>query len=164
MKIIGYVKMHRYDYLIRLQELTDQELRLYSTYVLLANWDRKNKETFGTIAKLPIRKIKEIYLKRWSIGKISNVRKSLIKKGYFRPLPEGGYAVDNYWLYQAKMYQAEQAFRCHEQGIHPSELNVQQNEQRRIEELKQDKDNLLKTLSLPPPSVQPDEQAGEGEK
>lgn len=156
--------MHRYDFLIRLQELTDQELRLYQTYVLIANWDRKNKETFGTTSKLPIREVKKKYLKKWSIGKISTVRKSLIKKGFFIPLSEGGYAVDNYWLYQAKMHQAEQAFHCHEQGIHPSELNVQQNEQHRIEELKQGKDNLVKTLSLPPPSVQPDEQASEGEK
>ncbi len=156
--------MYRYDFLIRLQELTDQEMRLYSTYVLLAHWDRKNKETFGKITKLPIREIQKKYLKRWSIGKISTVRKSLIKKGYFKPLPEGGFAVDNYWLYQAKMLQAEQAFQCHEQGIHPTELNVRKNEQQKLEELNQGKADLAQTLSISPPRVQPDEQKRDEEK
>lgn len=156
--------MYRYDFLVRLQNLTDQEMRLYGTYVLLAHWDKKNKETFGTIAKLPIREIQRKYLKKWSIGKISNVRKSLIKKGYFIPLPEGGFAVDNYWLYQAKMLQAEQAFQCNEQGIHPTEHNVRQNEQQKIEELNRGKVNLAQTLSIPPPRVQPDEQNGKEEK
>jgi hypothetical protein len=163
MKIKGYIKQYRYDFLMRLKSLTDQEMRLYQTHVLLANWDRKNKETFGKIIGLSVRKIREKYLK-WSVGKISDTRKSLVLKGFLKPLPEGGYLVENYWIYQASARQAEQAFQCDEQGIHPTEQNVRENEQGQVNELKQSKDNLVQKLSILQNSVQPNEHNLDREK
>lgn len=162
MNINGYLKLYRYDFLMRLKGLTDQEMRLYLTLVALTKWDRKNKETFGLV-HISVRKLKEKYLKKWSIGKIGTIRKSLVTKEFLTPAEGGGYLVENYWIYQATMPRAELAFQCIEQGIQPTEQNVREIEQRPILALEAGKQNLLQRFTNTFPPVQPTEQNREAE-
>jgi DNA gyrase/topoisomerase IV subunit A len=77
-----------------------------------------------------------------SVGKISEVRTSLIKKGFLEKLPKNKIRVNNFLVYQATVRQAEQIFRCIEQGIQPTEQNIRQNEQQDLTNLQGEIKNI----------------------
>jgi hypothetical protein len=128
-KHVGYLKLYRYFALEYKKRMTDQEYRLFDVYVCLARWDRRDSERYGKTEDLSTRDIKIDHLPMWSVGKISEVRTSLIKKGFLEKLPKNKICVNNFLVYQATVRQAEQIFRCIEQGIQPTEQNIRQNEQ-----------------------------------
>lgn len=128
-KYVGYLKLYRRFALEYKKRMTDQEYRLFDVYACLARWDKRDTDRYGTTEDLSTRDIKIDHLPMWSVGKISEVRTSLIKKGFLEKLPKNKIRVNNFWLYQATVRQAEQGFRCVEQGIQPTEQNIRQNEQ-----------------------------------
>lgn len=123
--------------------MTDQESRLFDVYVVTARWDKRDKERFGIVEDLSFKDIKDDYLPDWSRGKISEVRTSLVKKGFVKKLPKNKTLVENFWIYGATVRQAEQGFRCIEQQVQPTEQNIRQNEQQDHANLQVEKQNLV---------------------
>jgi polyhydroxyalkanoate synthesis regulator phasin len=154
----GFIRQYRYIALIDRKGLTDQEYRLLDVYACLVCWDSKNKDRFGTVTDLTIRDIHVEHLPAWSVGKISGVIKSLIKKGRLTRLPKKRMCVENFWIYQSKPQQAEQAFQLIEQGIQPTEQNIQLVEQNRKDELQNGIAKLVEKFTPFEKNVQPNEQ------
>jgi hypothetical protein len=162
MKNVSFLKLYRYEYLVRLKHLSDQEERLFLKYVSLADWDRKNSKTFGMVRNISIRKLKDEYLPGWSIGKICEIRKKLIDKGYLQIKEKGDVWIDTFWIYQTSVRGAERAFQCIERGIHPSEQNVRQAELTEEDKIRNPKQELLERLNPFKKNVRPDEQSESG--
>jgi hypothetical protein len=161
-KQTGYIRLYRYEFLIRLKHLTDPQQRLFLTYINIADWDRKNPETFGMVRNISIRKLKKLHLPTWSPTKIWETHTSLVKMNYLKIKEDGDIWIDCFWIYQATVPQAERAFRCAEQGIHPSEQNVRQTEQRQVEELQQGVGKLVEKFNPFDKTVRPSEQDESG--
>jgi hypothetical protein len=128
-KLVGYLKLYRYMAIEYKKPMTDQESRLFDVYVVNARWDKRDKERFGIVEDLSFKDIEDDYLPDWSRGKISEVRSSLAKKGFLKKLPKNKTLVENFWIYQATVRQAEQGFRDLEQQIQPTEQSLRQIEQ-----------------------------------
>lgn len=158
----GFIRLYRYIALIDRKGLTDQEYRLLDIYACLVSWDIKNTERFGIVADLTIRDIHDEHLPDWSIGKISGVIRSLIKKGRLARLPKKRMRVENFWIYQAKPPQAEQAFQLIEQGIQPTIQNVQLAEQNQREILRNGMSKVIENVTSFQKNVQRSERDGEG--
>ena len=158
----GFIRQYRYIALIYNRNLTDQECRLLNVYACLVGWDIKNTEHFGVVKELTIEDIHQEHLPSWSTGKISGVIKSLIEKGRLTRLPKKRMRVENFWIYQAKPQQAEQAFQLIEQGIQPTEQNVQLAEEKQFEYLQKEKQKLLDKFNPFSKNVQPNEQSESG--
>ena len=110
------------------RDLLDTEVRLFHIYLRLVDWDIKHKDTFGSTA-ITIRQLKSMYLPKWSIGKISYVRNSLIQKKWFEKRDEGRIGIREYRVYRAKGFQiAERYLPLIRQGVQISEPSVQSNE------------------------------------
>jgi len=108
------------------KRLTDPELRLYHLFLRLVDWDPKHEETFGSVAHLPFRDIIAAYLP-WSIGKISNVQRSLIAKGWIQKGKNRSIVIPNYGIYRVKnVHLAEKIFQKTRQGAPLTEQEVQQ--------------------------------------
>jgi hypothetical protein len=140
-KLVGYLKLYRWVALKFKKDLTDQEYRLLDIYACLARWDPRDKERFSFV-ELSTEDIRNEYLS-WSKTKFSEVKNSLIKKGFLVRHPKHIINVNNFEIYQAKIRQAEQIFRCMEQGIQPTEQQIQQNEQKDREKMQIEKQNLI---------------------
>ncbi len=141
-KPVGYLKLYRYMAVKYKKPMTDQEYRLFDMYVIHARWDKRDKERFGIVEDFSLRDIQSDCLPEWSVGKISGVRASLVKKGYLATLPKNKTGVNNFWIYQANVLQAEQGFRCIEQDIQPTKQNIRQNEQQEHSNLQVEIENL----------------------
>lgn len=141
-KLIGYLKLYRWIALEFKKDLTDQEYRLLDIYACLARWDPRDKERFSLV-EWSAGDIQREYLPMWSKTKFSEVKNSLIKKGLLTKHPKHIINVNNFEIYQAKIRQAEQIFRCMEQGIQPTEQQMQQNEQKDREKIQIEKQNLI---------------------
>jgi hypothetical protein len=122
--------------------MTDQEYRLFDVYVTNARWDKRDKERYGIVENLSLQDIHDEYLPNWSRSKISETRKSLVKKKFLTKLPKNKTLVENFWIYQAQVREAEQGFRLMEQEIQPTEQNIQQAEQQDIAKLKTEIKNV----------------------
>jgi hypothetical protein len=153
----GFIRLYRYIAIIDRKDLTDQEYRLLDVSACLVSWDHKQTERFGTVSDLTIRDIHLDHLPSWSTGKISGVIKSLIKKGRLTRLPKKRMRVENFWIYQAKNPQAEQAFQLIEQGIQPTIQNVQLAEQKQREELQNGMSKVLENVTSFSKNIQPSE-------
>ncbi len=162
MKNAGYIRLYRYIALEYKKNLTDPEYRLLDIYACLVRWDRKNIEHFGIVSELSIRDIQKDHLPHWSVGKISQIITSLIKKGLLTRLPKKRMRVENFWIYQAKIQQVERAIHLIEQGIQPSEQNIQLAEQKQRDELQQAKSKIVENFSSFKKNVQPNEQSESG--
>ena len=109
-------------------QLTDQEFRLYCLYLRTVHWDNRH-ESFG-FSDLTIRNIRKHYLHNWSIGKISNTRRSLIKKGWLEKNQYGEIGVREYKIYRLKnVPSAEKCIQRIRQGLQINEQDVHFNEQ-----------------------------------
>lgn len=118
------------------KRMTDQEYRLFDMYVVLARWDKRDKERFGIVEDVSIRDLQSECLPDWSVGKISATRTSLAEKGLLTKLPKNKTGVNNFWIYQASIRQAEQGFRDMEQQVKPTEQSIHQIEQQDATQLK----------------------------
>jgi len=127
-KLVGYLKLYRWIALEFKKDLTDQEYRLLDIYACLARWDPRDKERFGLI-EISAGDIQREYLSNWSKGKFSEIKTSLVKKGFLIKYPKHVIGVNNFGIYQSTVRQAEQMFRCMEQGNQPTEQQIQLNEQ-----------------------------------
>lgn len=127
-KLVGYLKLYRRIALEFKKDLTDPEYHLLDVYVCLARWDPRDKERFGLI-EMSAGDIRREYLSKWSVGKFSETKTSLIEKGFLVKYPKNVIGVNNFGIYQATVRQAEQMFRCIEQGNQPTEQQIRQNEQ-----------------------------------
>ncbi len=135
----------------REKELTDAELRLYLLYRRLVDWDVRHRETFGTV-KISIASLRALHLpsKNWSIGKVSETKNQLIKKGFLERVPGFRIRVNNFWLYQANVRQTEKAFRLIEKGVQITESNFRDVEyltaQERVRDIQKMKLNIGKSF------------------
>jgi hypothetical protein len=123
--------------------MTDQEARLFDVYLTQARWDKRDTERFGIVENLSVRDIKAEFLPNWSVGKISEVGKSLVEKKFLAKLPKNRICVNNFWIYQATVLKAEQGFQCLEQQVQPTEQNIRQNEQQASANLQAVTKNLV---------------------
>ncbi len=149
-KPTGWLKLYRYAALEYKKRMTDQEYRLFDVYVCRARWDKRDSERYSIVEDVSTRDIKIDHLPLWSVGKISEVRTSLIRNGFLTKLPKNRIRVENFWMYQATSRQAEQGFRCLEQGVQPTEQNIRQNEQNDKTELQDNIENLVDTFRVLP--------------
>src|SRR5690348_7349728 len=117
----GWIKHYRRD-IEDLKNLTDQEYRYYMTSCLLAVWDKRNKY-FGTFDSRT-RVVKEILLS-WSIGKINTVKNSLIKKNYYKKIPEYRLKISNAKDLFDKSKESEYLIQKSENNIHLDENDFQ---------------------------------------
>ena len=77
MKPKGWIKLNRAS-IEKEKILNDREFRLLYLYARIVDWDHLHENFAST--DVSIRKIKELYLPNWSIGKISTTTCSLINK------------------------------------------------------------------------------------
>jgi len=107
----------------------DNECRLLDVLIHIADWDKKHKETFGTTGE-SLRDIKKHYLPEWSTGKLSAVRKKLVKHSDIAIKDDGRIEVKNFWRFVSPDVQkVEQAFQSDEQDVQQDEQSVQPAEQ-----------------------------------
>ena len=134
MKINGYVRVHRSD-IESEKELNDAETRLYRLYYFMADWDKRHKETFGTV-NIPFHAMKAAYLppKGWSIGKISETINSLIEKNRLRRVSKTRIAVDKFTPFHNQVQNTEQNLQPAEHNVQPVEPNVHSAEHRTPEQ------------------------------
>lgn len=149
-KHVGYLKLYRYMAIEYKKRMTDQEYRLFDMYVTYARWDKRDKERFGIVEDFSLRDIQSECLPSWSTGKLSEVRKSLVQKGFLTSLPKNKTSVNNFWLYQATVLHAERGFRCLEQNIQPTEQNIRQNEQQDRATMQGEIQNLANKFRVKP--------------
>lgn len=150
--------LYRPELTVRMKHLTDREKVLLIHCIAMAGWDQKNKKTYGVVKKT-IRKIKTEQLPNWATGKISEVINLLIKKGFLAREKSGELIVVNYWIYRSKPHKAELAYQLVEQGIQPTEQNVQDYEQSCGIEVKNTISNIATILAIPTNYVQETEQS-----
>jgi len=143
----GFIRLYRKELTVRLKNLTDRELRLFLVFATLAGWDHRNKRTYGIVRK-SYREIKAENLSKWSIGKISEVSRKLIGRGFIERIKPAHIRVNYYWLFRANIDKAEQGYQLVEQGIQPTEQNIREYEQGRNENLKAEKENIVKNMRI----------------
>lgn len=149
-KHVGYLKLYRYMAAKYKLLMTDQEYRLFDMYVINARWDKRDTERFGIVENLSTRDIKADFLPDWSVGKISEVRGSLVEKKFLTKLPKNRIRVENFETYSATVRRAEQIFRCLEQDIQPTEQNIRQSEQQDHAIVRAEIDNLADKFRVKP--------------
>lgn len=132
MKKKGCIKLFRIEIELE-KQLNDTEFRLWLLYRRLADWDKRHSG-FATV-KESLREIQRLYLASWSIGKISMGTSGLIRKGLLERTPEKRIRVKNLWIYQERVHIAEQLLQRIEQGVQPTEQDVQIIKQRDPTEL-----------------------------
>ena len=122
-----YVRHYSFE-LAYEKELTDQEVRLFHVYKLIVDWDKKHADTFGC-SEITIRQLQEHYLPHWSTGKVSQVRSSLIEKGWLLKRADGMTEVNGYRTYRIKQtHSAEDYFQNVRNGVQNPESPVQEND------------------------------------
>lgn len=148
MKKKGCIKLFRWE-VDREKQLTDAELRLYLLFRRLVDWDRRH-EHFGTV-KISIRELHSQYLNfvGWSVTKISVATNSLIKKGFLKRLEHRYICVENFRVFHAKVWVAEQLFALMEQGVQPTEQDVLQAEQTDPNDIYRRRQELAQKFKVP---------------
>ena len=141
-KLVGYLKQYRWFALEYKKSLSDQEYRLLDVYAGIARWDPRDKERFGMV-DTSIRDTIDQHLPNWSVGKMSETRTSLVKKGFLIKHPKNIFYVDNFEIYSATFRKAERILQCIEQGIQPTEQHIRQNEQQERIDLQDKMKNLV---------------------
>ena len=133
-KLTSFVKMYRTPIEGLERHLDDPEFRLLYLYVRLADQDQKHGADNYGFADETQREIKKYYLSNWSIGKISNVRKRLIRKGLLNN-DQGSTEVAGYSAYREKRVpEAERLLQELEQDVQRKEQTVQNSEQKQKQE------------------------------
>ncbi len=119
----GYIKHYRAD-LEHLRGLSDPEYRYYQVSLLLAIWDAKNKQQGTFDARTST--IKEHL--DWSMGKINQIKNSLIKKGYYSKTKNLRLMISNASLIFGTSRKSETIIRNSEKNFHLAESNFQLDE------------------------------------
>ena len=141
------------------KKLNDPELRLYLLHRRIADWDATHAR-FGTF-KISYRKLLAEYLPSsgWSVAKISTTTNALIRKGLISKIGDGSIRVENMLVFQrANVSAAEQLFPFIEQGVRPTEHDVQRAKQRDIRYLEHALRDLAKSKRISSHNVPPAEQ------
>ena len=106
------------------KELSDAELRLFFVYRRIVDWDNKHTDTFGSTA-ITIRQLQTAYLPDWSVGKISNIRRSLIGKRWLEKRPEHRIGIREFRIFRSNGFKiAEKYIPWIRQGVPLPELPV----------------------------------------
>lgn len=100
----GFLKNYRCVSGFLLQELSEREFMLYVTLTNEADWDPKHVYSFGTV-RFTLQKFKDRFLPKWSMAKMSGVRKSLAQKRFIEILAPGLVRITLFPVYQTRSMQ-----------------------------------------------------------
>lgn len=144
----GNIKLYRKE--IELwKKLSDQELRIYLLLRVLADWDKKHKNTFGTV-RSTLDDLRSYLPERGSSKpKLSYWLKILESKHFIKRIKDGQILVENYAVYQLPVHLAEQCIQSLEQGIQPPEHLVQNSEEERRKFIEERKRSLVQKWKPP---------------
>ena len=153
----SFIKLYREELTIRMRELSDREVVLLLHCMVQADWDKKHGSKFGTF-EYRVREIKSDLLPYWSIGKISTVMNSLLDKGFLQRISRSRVRVALYGLCRATVQEAETAYSLIEQGVQPTEQNVQNHEREVLSNIRKRVMEVTANKRLPDKFVQHSEQ------
>ncbi len=123
----GWIKQYRRD-IDDLRDLTEPEYRYYTLSCLFAVWDTRNK-LFGTF-DARTKTIKAELLPSWSTGKINTTKNLLIKRGFYKKVPDNRLHITNARIVFGKSRDVENLVQNYEGNIRVDEKEIQQAENR----------------------------------
>lgn len=128
MKKGGYIKEYRRD-LDDLKSLSDGDFRYYKVSLLMADWDKRHK-TYGTFDARTKTMQEQL---GWSVGKVSGVKTSLLKKGFYKRAQDRRLTVVNADLIFGKGKDIYNLIHSAEFNIHCDEYDFQRVEKQERE-------------------------------